>query len=189
MYFITLLVSALFSRSRLRIWYRETDSAVPSRVSFFHFFIFSFSQILSYVFYHTACFSTSFSFAPENFVSRDDFGSPLPRQPAHLHTQSESGVYVRDSSRVPLRRPIIYFNCHTPSSHSRVCRVTQLRTDVVHCREYAGTGTANLKLPHEIGSTRVIKTIYRFSSCAYLRLKLLGDAWSQIHGTSDQILG
>ena len=27
-------------------------------------------------------------FAPENLVSRDGFGSPVPRQPAHLHTYS-----------------------------------------------------------------------------------------------------
>ena len=35
-------------------------------------------------------------FAPENLVSRDGFGSPVPRQPAHLHTQAESGAYLRD---------------------------------------------------------------------------------------------
>ena len=29
-------------------------------------------------------------FAPENLVSRDGFGSPVPRQPAYLHTQAES---------------------------------------------------------------------------------------------------
>ena len=44
-------------------------------------------------------------FAPENFVSRDRFGSPVPRQPAHLHTQAESGAYllttVCGSSDVP----------------------------------------------------------------------------------------
>ena len=28
-------------------------------------------------------------FAPENLVSQDGFGSPVPRQPAHLHTQAE----------------------------------------------------------------------------------------------------
>ena len=33
-------------------------------------------------------------FAPENLVSRDEFGSPVPRQPAHLHTQAESGDYL-----------------------------------------------------------------------------------------------
>ena len=39
MYFITLLVSALYSHSRLRIWSRETVSAVPSRVSILFVFI------------------------------------------------------------------------------------------------------------------------------------------------------
>ena len=47
-------------------------------------------------------------FAPENLVSRDGFGSPVPRQPAHLHTQAESGAYLRDFSRVPRRRPLVY---------------------------------------------------------------------------------
>ena len=41
------------------------------------------------------------AFVPENLASRDGFGSPIPRQPAHLHTQAESGAYLRDSSRVP----------------------------------------------------------------------------------------
>ena len=45
------------------------------------------------------------AFAPENLVSRDGFGSPVPRQPAHIHTQAESGAYLRNSSRVPRRRP------------------------------------------------------------------------------------
>ena len=47
------------------------------------------------------------AFVPENLVSRDGFGSPVPRQPAHLHTQAESGAYLRDSSRVPRRRPLL----------------------------------------------------------------------------------
>ena len=38
---------------------------------------------------------------PENLVSRDGFSRPVPRQPAHLHPQAESGAYLRDSSRVP----------------------------------------------------------------------------------------
>ena len=33
--------------------------------------------------------SSRFQFAPEKLVSRDGFGSPVPRQPAHLHTQAE----------------------------------------------------------------------------------------------------
>ena len=48
------------------------------------------------------------AFAPGNLVSRDGFGSPVPRQPAHLHTQAESGAHLRDSSHVPRRRPLIY---------------------------------------------------------------------------------
>ena len=45
-------------------------------------------------------------FAPDNAFSRDGFGSPVPRQPANLHTQAESGAYLlRNSSRFPLRRP------------------------------------------------------------------------------------
>ena len=35
---------------------------------------------------------------------------------------------------------------HTPSGQSRVYRVTQLRTDGVHCRESADTGPVNLKI-------------------------------------------
>ena len=84
-------------------------------------------------------------FVPENLVLQDGFGSPVPRQPDHLHTQAESRAYLRDSSRVPRRRPFIYLNRHTPSGQSRVYRVTQLRTDGVHRRESAGTWPVNLK--------------------------------------------
>ena len=34
------------------------------------------------------------SFVPENLVARDGFGSPVPRQPAHLHTHAETGAYL-----------------------------------------------------------------------------------------------
>ena len=44
---------------------------------------------------------------PENLVSRDGFSRPVPRQPVHLHNQAESGAYLRDSSRVPRRRPFM----------------------------------------------------------------------------------
>ena len=44
---------------------------------------------------------------PENLVSRDGFSRPVPRQPAHLHTQAGSGAYLRDSYRVPWRRPFM----------------------------------------------------------------------------------
>ena len=86
-------------------------------------------------------------FAPGNLVSRDGFGRPVPRQPAHLYTQAESGAYLLlYSFRVPRRHPFIYLNRHTPSGQSRVYRVTQLRTDGVHCRESGGTGPVTLKV-------------------------------------------
>ena len=44
---------------------------------------------------------------PENSVSRDGFSRPVPRQPAHLHTQAESGADLWNSSRVPRRRPFM----------------------------------------------------------------------------------
>ena len=66
------------------------------------------------------------AFAPGNFVSQDGFGNPVPRQPAHLYTQAESGAYIRDSSRVPRRPPFTYLNRHTPSCQSRVDRVTAI---------------------------------------------------------------
>ena len=44
---------------------------------------------------------------PENLVSRGGFSRPVPRQPAHLHTQAEPGAYLRDSSQVPRRRPFM----------------------------------------------------------------------------------
>ena len=48
------------------------------------------------------------AFAPENLVSRDVLGHPVPRQLAHLYTQAEYVAYLRDSSGVPRRRPFIY---------------------------------------------------------------------------------
>ena len=45
---------------------------------------------------------------------------------------------------------LFIYNRHTPSGQSRVYRVTQSRTDGVHCRESADTGPVNLKVvPNE----------------------------------------
>ena len=70
----------------------------------------------------------------ENLVSRDGFSRPVPRQPARLHTQAESGAYLRDSSRVPRRRPFmkppyaIGSNLYFPYTHQRLsqAKVTQV---------------------------------------------------------------
>ena len=60
---------------------------------------------------------------PKNLVSRDEFSRPVPRQPAHLHTEAEPGAYLRDSSRVPRRRPFMkppYAIGSVPSLSGRV---------------------------------------------------------------------
>ena len=57
------------------------------------------------------------AFAPENLVSRDGFGSPAPRQPAHLSIltiQAEFGACLRDSSRVSRWRPFIIYHRVSP---------------------------------------------------------------------------
>ena len=46
----------------------------------------------------------------------------------------------------------IYFYHHTPSGQSRVYRVTQLRTNGVHCRESAGTSPVVLKIVRVTGA-------------------------------------
>ena len=90
------------------------------------------------------------AFVPENLVSRDGFGSPVPRQPAHLHTQAKSGAFLyRIPSEFRGGVHLFIYNRHTLSGQSRVYRVTQLRTDGVHCLEF-GTGPVNLKaVPNE----------------------------------------
>ena len=84
-------------------------------------------------------------FAPENLVSRDGFGGPVPRQPAH--SPHSGGIWCLLAGFLPNSAVAsIYLYRHTPSSQSRVYRVTQLRTDGVHCRESAGTGPVVLKV-------------------------------------------
>ena len=47
---------------------------------------------------------------------------------------------------------IYFYQHHTPLGPSRVYRVTQLRTDGVHCREFVGTGPVVLKVLRETGA-------------------------------------
>ena len=88
-------------RSHLKIWSRETGSAIPSRVSML-IFILRLNMVLT------------------NWI----------------HPDFRGGVHI---FILPAMR-------HAPSGQSRVYRVTQLRTDGVHCRESAGTGPVNLNV-------------------------------------------
>ncbi|CAM9231416.1 unnamed protein product, partial [Ascophyllum nodosum] len=61
----------------------------------------------------------------------------------------------------------IYLNRHTPSGQSRTYRVTQLRTDSVHCRESAGTGPVVLKVVPVTGAA-ILQVTMDQSMCASL---------------------
>ena len=42
---------------------------------------------------------------PENLVSRDGFSRPVPRQPAHLHTQAEFTGFLPSSAVASIMKP------------------------------------------------------------------------------------
>ena len=63
---------------------------------------------------------------------------------------------------------LFIYNRHTPSGQSRVYRVTQMRTDGVHCRESAGTGPVNLNVvPNECCLSRSPRTKFIFASLSH----------------------
>ena len=83
-------------------------------------------------------------FAPEDLVSRDGFGRPVPRQPAHY---PHSGwIWCLLTGFLPISAAASISLCQPPPGQSRVDHVTQLRTDGIHCRESAGTGPVVLKV-------------------------------------------
>ena len=112
----------------LRIWSRETGSAVPSRVSLLIF-----------------------------------------------HTQAESGAYSRDSSRFSRWRPFIYTALRHRVS-PEFYRVTQLRTDGVHCRESAGTGPVVLKVVPVTGAAFLGITMDQLMSASLFPHPILARA-------------
>ena len=96
-------------------------------------------------------------FAPKNLDSRGGFGSSVPRQPAHLHTQAESGAYLRDSSRdirresqirrrfliEPLASPniLLIYICYTYIYTYYVCHCLLLCSIKTVQRDDGGAGT------------------------------------------------
>ena len=60
---------------------------------------------------------------PENLVSRDGFSRPVPRQPAHLHTQAESGAtgFLPSSSAASIYETAIRHRVSPEFIGSRKC--------------------------------------------------------------------
>ena len=102
------------------------------------------------------------AFAPQNLVSRDGFGSPVPRQPAHLHTETESGAYLRDSSQVQRRRPFTYlkppYAIGTVPSLSRHAIAYRWRSLPIVCRHRASKPQGNFErlLPCQVTMDQLI---------------------------------
>ena len=98
---------------------------------------------------------------PENLVSRDGFSRPVPRHPAHLHTQAESGAYLlRDCSRVPRRRPFMkppYANGSVPSlsGHATAYRWRSLPRVRRH-RASKSQGSSERVLPWQVTMDQLI---------------------------------
>ena len=114
------------------------------------------------------------AFAPENLVSRDGFGSSVPRQPAHLHTQADSGAYLRDSSRVPRRRSFIYLTLYTigsvPSLSGRAISYRWRSLPIV--RRYRASkpqGSSKRVLPWKVTTNQLI-----FASLSHI------DDWYEV---------
>ena len=76
--------------------------------------------------------------APENSVSRDSLSRPIPRKSAYSPNIGPN--LVLNHGIFPAFREGVNLYCQPPSGQSRVCHLTKLHTDGVHCREYAGTG-------------------------------------------------
>ena len=88
----------------------------------------------------------------DNLVSRDGFGSPVPRQPADIISILRLNMVLTYGIPPEFRGGVHLFivNRHKPSGQFRVYRVTQLRTDGVHCRESESKGPVHLKVvPNE----------------------------------------
>ena len=107
--------------------------------------------------------SLSALFAPENLVSRDGFGSPVPRQLAHLHTKAEPGAYLRDSSRVPWRRPFLYLkppyaigSVTSLSGHVIAYRWRSLPSRVLWHRASKLQGSSKRVLPWQVTMDQLI---------------------------------
>ena len=121
---------------------------------------------------------------PENLVSRDGFSRPVPRQPAHLHTQAGSGAYLRNSSQVPRRRPFMkppyaIGSVRSLSGHAIAYRWRSLPRVRRH-RVSKPQGSSERVLPRQITVDQLIFTSlsYAHSWCEVGMLKV--PAWRRL---------
>ena len=114
---------------------------------------------------------------PENLVSRDGFSPPVPRQPAHLHAQAESGAYLRGSSRVPRRRPFMkppYAIGSVPSLSGHAIAYRWLSLPRVR-RHWASKpqGSSERVLPWQVTMGQLIFAFLSHRSCRVPELSII----------------
>ena len=111
-------------------------------------------------------------FAPEDLVSRDGFGSPVPRQPAHLHTQAESDAYFLDSSKFPRRGPILFKppyaigSVPSLSGHAIVHTVDKKKAFCIFVLAGCGTIASNCKYLYYLARSH--KSITGYHAVSYV---------------------
>ena len=127
-------------------------------------------------------------YVPKNLVSRDGFSRPVPRQPAHLHTQAESGAYLRDSSRVPRRRPFMkppYAIGSVPSLSGHAIAYRWRSLPRVHPRRASKPqGSSERVLPWQITMDQLIcASLWECAYLTYLYMTLYSSifSWCRIH--------
>ena len=97
---------------------------------------------------------------PENLVSRDGFSRPVPRQPAHLQTQAESGAYgippeFRGGVHLFMKPPYAIGSVPSLSGHAIAYRWRSLPRVRRH-RASKPQGSSERVLPWQITMDRLI---------------------------------
>ena len=108
---------------------------------------------------------------PGNLVSRHGFSRPVPRQPAHFHTQTESGAYLRDFSRVPPWRPFMkppyaIGSVSSLSGHAIAYRWRSLPRVRRH-RASKPQGSSERVLPWQVAMDQLINASLFHTHCRY----------------------
>ena len=121
-------------------------------------------------------------FATDILVSRDGSGHPAPSpvSPLILQTRARYFLLSATASKYCTQYSTVY--CQPPSGQSRVYRITQLRTDDVHCREIAGTGSLVLKVVRVTGLPFQVSPWTNF--CAPLFFRTADVCKSSVYCTS-----
>ena len=119
------------------------------------------------------------AFVPQNLVSRDGFGSPVPRQPAHIYTQAESGG-----------RPLLLFVPPYSYIHTNVSCLQLVYTAVLLRTYKRFWFTLYVCVVISlILDVRLVDARHYFNDCVQQLLKNCGSIRSALTRTTVEIIG